>query len=228
MTKEESSGPPAPTILVVEDDEFTRNLVLKELGEAGYKVVGAEDGQVGLIRMYTDAAWGDKGFPDLIVSDILMPVMDGFAFCEKVKAHPEARDIPFLFLTSKGDLASRARGLLLGCRHYLVKSEVRKHLMKAVSDCLLEAESIRMLLGEHEPVMEGALQTTSIHGLVDMFLAGGWTGRIDLARRGTFGVIQFKNGAITKAKWAKEEGESALAKILELQEGSFKLERKDA
>lgn len=222
MTKETSSG---PTILVVEDDEFTRNLLLRELNEAGYVVVGADDGQAGLIRMYTDTAWGERGFPDLIVSDVLMPRMDGFAFCEKVKAHPEARNIPFLFLTSKDDVLSRARGLLLGCRHYLVKSLLRKHLMKAVSDCLLDAESIRMLLLEHEPVMEGTLQTTSIQGLLEMFLAGGWTGRLDLARRGTFGVIQFKNGAITKAKWAKEEGAPALAQILELSEGSFKLER---
>ncbi len=213
------------SILVVEDDEFTRNLLVQELGEAGYTVVGAEDGQAGLIRLYTDAAWGDRGFPDLIVSDVLMPRMDGFAFCEKVKAHPEARNIPFLFLTSKGDLLSRARGLLLGCRHYLVKAEVRKHLMKAVSDCLLDALSIRMLLEEHEPVMGGSLVSTSIQGLLEMILAGGWTGRIDLARRGTFGVVQFKNGAITKAKWAKEEGEAALAQILELKEGSFTLER---
>lgn len=210
---------------MVEDDEFTRELLLKELGEAGYVAVGAEDGQVGLIRLYTDQAWGDKALPDLIVSDVLMPRMDGFAFCEKVKAHPEARNIPFLFLTSKGDLLSRARGLLLGCRHYLVKAEVRKHLMKAVSDCLLDADSIRMLLEEHEPVMEGTLQTTSIHGLLEMFLAGGWTGRLDLARRGNFGSVVFKNGAITKAKWGKDVGEEALAQILDLHEGSFRMER---
>jgi len=216
-----------PTILVVEDDEFTRNVLLRELGEAGYTVVGAENGQQGLLRLYTDPAWGQQGLPDLIISDILMPVLDGFGFCEKVKANPVTKGIPFLFLTSKGDALSRARGLLLGCRHYLVKSEVRKQLMKAVSDCLFETESLRALLSEHEPVMEGTLKTTSIQELLDLFMAGGWTGRLDLARRGSIGVVQFKNGAITKTKWGKEEGEAALALILELKEGSFNLERKD-
>lgn len=223
----DSPGPSGPAILVVEDDEFTRQLLVRELSEAGYTVVAAEDGQEALIRMYTDAAWGENGVPDLIVSDVLMPRMDGFAFCEKVKANPDARSIPFLFLTSKGDPESRARGLFLGCRHYLVKAEVRKHLFKAVSQCLFEAESMRMLLSEHEPLMQGTLKTTSIESLIDLFMAGGWTGRLDLARRGSFGVIEFKDGEITKTKWGKEEGVPALAQILQLKEGSFNLERKD-
>jgi CheY-like chemotaxis protein len=219
-------APSGPAILVVDDDEFTRNLVIQELREAGYVAVGAPDGQKGLIRLYTDQAWGESGLPDLIISDIMMPQMNGFTFCEKVKSFPQARPIPFLFLTSKGDALSRAHGLLLGCRHYLNKSEIRKHLLRVVSDCLLDAESLRSLLAEHDPVMEGTLPSQAIQDLVDMFLAGTWTGRLELACKGTFGTIQFKNGAITGVKWGQEEGEGALARILELKEGSFRLERK--
>ena len=80
------------TVLVVDDRPANLALLEDILNSAGYKVISAQDGSQGLEQVKTH-------LPDLIISDILIPNMDGFEFCHSIHALPDGAKTPFFFLT---------------------------------------------------------------------------------------------------------------------------------
>lgn len=101
-------------ILVVEDHEPLLNAVRDILEMEGYIVLTATDGMKAL-QMMKDAC------PDMIISDILMPVMDGFAFFDKVSTSSEWASIPFIFLTTEAGKKQVQKGMALGAKAYITK-----------------------------------------------------------------------------------------------------------
>ena len=101
-------------ILVVDDSTIIRQLVSKALEEAGFQVMTAENGARGLARI-------KERRPDIIVSDVNMPEMDGIEFCKKVHADPNLAAIPFIVMSTNSDRAIMRRLLDWGASSYLVK-----------------------------------------------------------------------------------------------------------
>lgn len=101
-------------ILVVEDDASARRLVEFTLQQEGFEVVTANNGLEGL-----DKAQSLQ--PDVIVMDIMMPVMAGFEACLRLKEIPTTAHIPILVLTAKGHEADRTYSLMAGADDYLAK-----------------------------------------------------------------------------------------------------------
>ena len=99
-------------ILVVEDDRDLNRTVCAFLNHSGYEATGCLNAQEAYDAMY------DTMF-DLIVSDIMMPGVDGFEFAKNVRALNE--NIPILFMTAKDDIASKQRGFRIGVDDYMVK-----------------------------------------------------------------------------------------------------------
>ncbi|MFH1153046.1 MAG: HD domain-containing phosphohydrolase [Pseudomonadota bacterium] len=100
-------------ILVV-DDEPMNVLLLKELlGTMGHEVTGAENGIVALELL-------DRSF-DLVLSDVLMPVMDGLAMVKKIRNNPETRDIPVIMVTTLSDKADRLEAVRAGANDFITK-----------------------------------------------------------------------------------------------------------
>lgn len=99
-------------ILVVEDDKDLNRTVCSFLNHSGYEAVGCLGANEAYDAMY------DTVF-DLIVSDIMMPEIDGFAFAKTVRSLNE--DIPILFMTARDDFASKQRGYRVGIDDYMVK-----------------------------------------------------------------------------------------------------------
>jgi len=97
--------PPCP-ILVVDDDPANRASMRKILEKQGWRVTEVENGEVGLAAM-------EKERPSLIFLDLMMPVMDGFTFADRVRAHPEWRSIPIVVVTAR-DLTGEERRRLSG------------------------------------------------------------------------------------------------------------------
>ena len=83
-------------ILVIEDNDDLREDILETLELIGYEVLGAENGRVGIELVLAE-------MPDLIVCDIMMPVMNGFEVLESLRNNSKIAMIPFIFLTAKGD-----------------------------------------------------------------------------------------------------------------------------
>lgn len=99
-------------ILVVEDERDLNRFVSLSLRNNGYEVISCYDGQEALQRAENERF-------DLVLSDIMMPKMDGFELCESVKAL--YKDIPFVFMTAKDDKLSKLTGYSLGVDDYVVK-----------------------------------------------------------------------------------------------------------
>jgi len=116
-------------ILVVEDDDDVREM-LKRVLESDYTVVTAENGLDGMLK-----ATGDPR-PDLIISDVRMPKMDGLQMVEQLKKDKTVSDIPVIFLTAKGTSKDVISGIKAGARHYLTKpfdiNEVVEKVKKAM------------------------------------------------------------------------------------------------
>ncbi|MCX8011262.1 MAG: response regulator [Ignavibacteria bacterium] len=101
-------------ILVVEDEELIRDLLKAELTHEGFEVITAENGKDALEKVYDEP-------PDLIVCDVMMPVMDGFTFQEKLIQDELLKEIPLIFLTAKSDKTDIRFGKSLGAEDYLTK-----------------------------------------------------------------------------------------------------------
>ncbi len=120
--------PNAPTVLVVDDTTEVRVLVGEMLGD-DYRVIFARDGQEGL-------EVARREFPDLILSDVMMPRVDGQQFCRQIKENPETAHIPFVMLTAKAERANKIDSLNLGADDYLSKPFDEKELKARVRSLL--------------------------------------------------------------------------------------------
>src|ERR671934_92218 len=94
-------------ILVVEDTPDTRNLIRVKLTKAGHEVFTAEDGEAALALTF-------KHNPQLIVLDLMLPKLDGFAVARKLRATALTRNLPILMLTAKCEIADKVQGFEAG------------------------------------------------------------------------------------------------------------------
>ena len=124
-------------ILVIEDDEDIRTVVVTRLKRAGYATTMACDGKDGLRRFY-----GDR--PDLVVLDVAMPIMDGWQVLERLR---EVSDVPVLIVTAAVQERDKLRGLRSGADDYITKPFSGEELLARVEVALRRAASF---VGESE------------------------------------------------------------------------------
>lgn len=113
-------------VLTVDDSRTMRDMLRLCLTHAGYEVTEAVDGEDGL------AALG-RARPDVIISDINMPRLDGFGFIERVRADQALRSIPILVLTTESDETKKARARAAGATGWIVKPFVPAKLVAALA-----------------------------------------------------------------------------------------------
>lgn len=113
------------TILIIEDSETLRQIIINFLEEAGHQVVSAHNGEMGL-RLSQSCQ------PDLILCDIVMPQMDGYEVLKQLRQHPQTAATPFVFLTAKAERPDIRRGMILGADDYLTKPFTQQELIEAV------------------------------------------------------------------------------------------------
>ena len=102
-------------ILVVEDDKFLRELIIRGLKKEGFEVIQAIDGEEGIKKI-------EEERPDLVLLDLMLPGIDGFAVLEQVKNDPNLALIPIIILSNLGQKDDLDRGLELGAIDFLVKA----------------------------------------------------------------------------------------------------------
>lgn len=113
------------TVLTVDDSRTMREMLQVALGDAGYRVLQAEDGIDGLEVLETET-------PDVIITDINMPRMDGFGFIEGVRADDRYRGVPILVLTTESDDSKKMRARDAGATGWIVKPFNPEKLIGAV------------------------------------------------------------------------------------------------
>lgn len=103
-----------PKILLVDDEEMNRDFLQRRLQKRGYQVVTAIDGAEACARIGSER-------PDLVLMDVMMPVMDGLQATRAIRAAPETRDIPVIALTAMAMAGDREKVLEAGCNDYATK-----------------------------------------------------------------------------------------------------------
>ena len=124
------------TILIVEDHQELKHH-LKNILSKNYNIIVASNGEEALnILEKTLPPDSSHLFPHLILSDVMMPKMDGFTFLEKVKAHEQFCGIPFILLTARADIQNKLQGLRIGVDAYMTKPFELEELLIRVKNLL--------------------------------------------------------------------------------------------
>ena len=113
------------TILIIEDEPEMRRNLATLLRLEGFQVLTAENGRVGLQLAQRDP-------PELILCDVMMPELDGHGVLKALRDDPATMNVPFIFLTAKGEKADLRSGMNLGADDYLTKPVARADLLSAV------------------------------------------------------------------------------------------------
>jgi two-component system chemotaxis response regulator CheY len=113
------------TVLTVDDSRTMRDMLRLALAEAGYRVVQAEDGVHGLQVLREEA-------PDVVITDINMPRLDGFGLIEAVRKDARFRAVPILVLTTESDVAKKDRACSAGATGWVVKPFEPVKLVSAI------------------------------------------------------------------------------------------------
>lgn len=121
------------TVLVIEDEPEMRRNITRLLKLEGYNALAAEDGRAGLEAVRQQR-------PDLILCDVMMPIMDGHEVLRTLRADSSLHSIPFIFLTAKGEKSDQRGGMNLGADDYLTKPVENEDLIEAVAARLQRAE----------------------------------------------------------------------------------------
>ena len=126
-------GTGRPRILIIDDDVGFRDLLRIHLSAAGYQVQVAEDGVTGGRALLAQA-------PDLIVSDVNMPFLDGFELLSLLRADAETASIPVILLSGRSDGDTMAKAVELGATDFLTKPVTHEQLLDSVKACLARAK----------------------------------------------------------------------------------------
>lgn len=124
------------TILLIEDNEEIRENMAEILELSNYKVITAANGKEGV-----EQAMQNK--PDLIVCDIMMPVLDGYGVIHMLQKNPDTQNIPFIFLTAKAERAEIRKGMELGADDYITKPFNGTELLSAIETRLRKTDLIK-------------------------------------------------------------------------------------
>ncbi len=140
-----TAGPTAPLVLIVEDNYDLRFLLTQRLGKK-YRILSAEDGLEGLELAETHS-------PDLVISDIMMPRMDGIELCRRLKTEISTSHIPVILLTAKAMVDNWVEGLETGADDYVAKPFNLKILLARIDNLIRTRRRLRKLFGKHATPM---------------------------------------------------------------------------
>ena len=117
-------------ILIVDDDPILRRVLQNSLEQKGYQVISVGSAPEALTQF-------ERDIPDIVVSDVSMPEMNGFEFCRQLRSQPSGKLIPFIFLSAMGEVNERIQGHTIGADSYLTKPFEMKELLANI-EALIE------------------------------------------------------------------------------------------
>jgi len=194
-------------ILIVDDDTTITNFLTPLFAKKNYNAVIAEDGETALEKINLEN-------PDLILSDVTMPGMDGFELYKKVQANPKTAETPFIFMTGMTAPTDQLKGLRMGADEYVTKPFDLRTLFDVIENVLVKAEK------EHID-FSGNLEKMNLEDIVQLIEINQKTGELvfTVHKNVTIGSIIFKNGCVVNAVTDSLEGEEAFYDLIARREG---------
>jgi len=118
------------TLLIVDDDIFLVDIMAFTLKQSGFEIIKAHNGQEAIDII-------NKEHIDLVLTDIMMPVMDGFELTENLRKNDTTKNIPIIFLTAKSNVEDKNKGFNIGINDYVVKPFNLKDLVSRINKTFL-------------------------------------------------------------------------------------------
>jgi YesN/AraC family two-component response regulator len=151
------SGLPSPLLLIVEDNPdvttYIRSFLYRD-----YRIITAMNGKEGWQKTMNK-------YPDLIISDVMMPEMDGFELCKKIKSDENTSHIPVILLTAKADMASKIEGLEFGADDYISKPFEADELKVRSKNLIEQRQKLREKFSRVIDIKPGEITATSMDEL---------------------------------------------------------------
>jgi CheY-like chemotaxis protein len=203
-------------ILIVDADDATRTLLKENLEKEDYIVFDTGDGHIGM-----EIANREK--PDLIISDIFMPTMNGFEFCQRIRDTSVIPTVPFVFFTAIDDMLTEIRGFRAGANDYLVKRHTKRQ------DLLLRIESMVSHVNAFEKEkatlregLLGKLGDVSVIDILQLLSNTSKSGNLLISDGTLEGNVYFMKGRIFNAELGNVKGEDAIYDMIYWEDGFFR------
>ncbi len=216
MTTPDSGASRPLRLLVVDDSRLILRMVRDFFALHGYDVIEAGNGEEAVRQI-------EACVPDVIVSDILMPLMDGWKLFEEVRRRRETAEVPFVFLTVESELPKRLRGFRLGADDYIVKPFAVEELHARVERILERRRALDAARRGDDALLAGSVEHLAISDLLQILSLNHKDGRVHLREGGEEGWIVFAEGEIVHAETGKVRGLKALYRMLGWNSAAFKL-----
>jgi CheY-like chemotaxis protein len=215
----------APLILAVDDDEWIIAAVRVALQPRKYEIVAAADGWEGLTL-------ASKRTPDVVISDIMMPNMDGWAFVKQLRSKADLALVPVIFLTTQDTAEDMLRGYRLGADDYLPKPVDTRELDLRVTRALKQRETLKNThpaaapsAGSPQGSLRGTVDQMGLASLLSILQLGRRSGVLQLRRStGEEGMFFLVDGAIHRAETrggVKRKNHEAVYALLAWPDGTY-------
>ncbi len=207
-------------VIVVDDDPKIGRLLKFRLSKAGYDAHYFSAGKDALENI-------PKIKPHLIISDIEMPVMTGYEFCEHVRRSPGTAYIPFIFLSGRTDATDQLEGFRLGADDYVCKPVNIDFLLERMGKVL--DRSARAKSFQTQADFSGNLSQMSLNDVIQIVESNQKTGELEFTtgEGKTLGRILFRRGNLVKAQFGVLEGTEAFYGLMDEEEGFFEFFARD-
>jgi CheY-like chemotaxis protein len=196
-------------VLLVDDDDTVREVLAENLSQEGFTVFQAADGEEGVAKAL-------QLHPHLIISDIVMPKMDGWDLCYTLRMIPSTRTIPFVFLSSLDKTPDRIMGLKLGADDYLTKPFTPEAVVFKVKATLRRLEHRQELERTKEAQVREMDARNLLIDMIEFLRHTQRTGLLAVYGMGEKGVINIQQGRPTHASMGHLTGEAAVYEILKM------------
>ena len=204
-------------ILIVDDEPGILNLLQTELANE-FEVLKAENGEQGILLSLQHK-------PDLIISDIKMPELNGWEFCYLLRQIPSTKTTPFVFLSSKADLPDRVHSLRLGADDFIAKPFTMEVLLTRIR-IIFERVRRRQIAIESKSLFEDRLNTLMID-LLEYLRAVQRSGIVEFLHLGQRGAITLNNGQMIDAEFEQLKGKEAVRAMIQLEKGEVGFREKE-
>ncbi len=199
-------------VLIVDDNESLLMALEYSIQQAGYTVLKAIDGEIAFKIANSEN-------PDIIVSDITMPEMDGIELCKKIRSVPRLSETPFILLTALGEPDERVKGLRSGADDYIVKPFDIEELIARI-DIMYKNIQKR----QFSNTLSGNLKELPIIDMLQILAQAQKEGVLRISAGDKSGHISIRDGNIMDASFMNHTGEDAIVELFGLSEGHFNYE----